>query len=170
VAVAVAASSSIPVRFVMNFSRLILPALMLGSPSLTVAQTQPLSFPPSPRVCAAAAQSVRDWGWSDGSDESSVAMIVSAVNRQLRSSDGRLPPADIARLKEGAVSSDACVRELSLGILKTQNRDRGRRPHERLADAAKTAELRNFFASAKVEKSVTRSSEKQSPTREAISP
>jgi hypothetical protein len=154
----------------MNFSRLILPAFILGSLCVTVAESQPLAFSPSPRLCAAAAQSVRAWGWSDASDESSLATIVSAVNRQLRSIEGRLSAADIARLKEAAASSDACVRELSLGILKTQNRNARQKLPGRLADAGKAPELRNSFASAKVEKSVTRSSEKQSPTREAISP
>jgi hypothetical protein len=154
----------------MNFRRLILPAVALVCPSVTVAQSEPLDFSPPAPVCAAAAQSVREWGWSDGSRASSLATIVSAVNRQLRSSDGRLSPGDMARLKEGAASSDACVRELSLGILKTQNGSVRQKLPERLADAEKAPELRNFFDSAKVEKSVTRSSEKQSPTREANSP
>jgi hypothetical protein len=154
----------------MSFSRLILPALVFGSSCVIALQAQPVAISPPARVCAAAGQSVRDWGWSDTNEGSSLSTIVSAVNRQLRSVDGRLSAVDIARLKDGATSTDACVREISLGILKTQHRNGGRKAPERFADAGKASELRKFFASVKVEKSVTRSSEKQSPTREAISP
>jgi hypothetical protein len=154
----------------MNFSRLILSALVFGPPRVIAAQPQPLAFSPSARVCAAAVRSMREWGWTDAPEASSLAAIVSAVNEQLRSTDGRLAPADIARLEGGAASTDPCVRELSLGILKTQTRKAERQLLDRRADAGKASELRNSFVSARVQKSVTRSAEKQSPTREAISP
>src|SRR3954466_2933497 len=154
----------------MKFSKLILAALLFGAPRVIAAQSQ--RFPWPARVCAGAAQSLRNWGWSDGSHGSAASLtaIVSAVNRQLRSSEGRLTPTEIGRLKTGAASSDACVRELARGILKTQSGNAGRKRADRVADAAKALELQNFSVSIATEKSVTRSSEKQSPTREAISP
>jgi hypothetical protein len=167
-----ATSTSLSVRSSMNFSRLILPVLLFGSPLVMTAQSQPLILPASPRFCAGAAQSVREWGWSDGSERSmsSLSSIVSVVNRQLRSNAGHLPPTDIARLKESADSEDPCVRELSLGILKTQRSGIQPTRPTRVTDAAPGSTLPSSFASAKRSKRVTRSSEKQSPTREAITP
>lgn len=155
----------------MSFSRLILPVLLFGSPLVSAAHSQPLIVAAAPRFCVGAAQSVRDWGWSDGSERgmSSLSSIVSVVNRQLRSNAGHLPLSDIAKLRESAESEDPCVRELSLGILKTQTGEGEARPR-RVADAARGGALRNSFAAAARPKRVTRSSEKQSPTREAITP
>ena len=81
----------------MKFSKLILPALLFGAPQVIVAQSQPL--PSTVRVCASAAQSLRSWGWADGSQgpPASLTSIVSAVNRQLRSSEGRLTQEEIAQ-------------------------------------------------------------------------
>jgi hypothetical protein len=155
----------------MKFSNLILPALLFGAPSAVVAQARTV-FQQSTGVCAGAATSVRNWGWSDGSQDSaaSLASIVSAVNRQLRSSEGRLTPAEMARLEKSAASKDACVRELSRGILKTQSGNAARKRADRVADAGKSAELQNLLAAIGTGKSVTRSSEKQSLSREALSP
>jgi hypothetical protein len=171
-AVAMAAPTSISVRSFMSFSKLILPVLLCGSPLIMAAQSQPLVLPASPRFCAGAAQSVRDWGWSDESDGfvSSLSWIVSVVNRQLRSNAGHLRPTDIAHLRKSVNSDDPCVRELSLGILKTQTGEGSERKSVRVADAGTPGALRNSFASTKVRKRVTRSPEKQSPTREAITP
>lgn len=156
----------------MTFSRLILPVLLFGSPLVSTAKSQPLVLPASPRFCAGAAQSVREWGWSDASERSmsSLSSIVSVVNRQLRSNAGHLPPTDIARLRESAGSDDLCVRELSLGILKTQTGEVRPTRMARLTDAAHGDALRSSFTSVKRSKRVTRPSEKQSPTREAITP
>jgi hypothetical protein len=154
----------------MKFSKFILSAFLFGAPRVIAAQSQPLTSPA--RVCAGAAQSLRSWGWSDGSQGSAASLtsIVSAVNRQLRSSEGRLTHAEISRLEKGAASSDACVRELARGVLKTQLGTARPQRADRVADAGKGAGLPNCFVSIASEKSVTRLSEKQSPTSEAISP
>ena len=96
-----------------------------------------------------AAESVRGWGW--GSEESNIrptpiGSAVSAVNYQLRINSGQLGPEDLARLKLARLSSDRCLRELATSVLYTQKDN------------------------ARNKQSVTRSLEKQSLTREALSP
>ena len=155
----------------MKFSTSILPALLLGSPCIITAQSQPLILVESPRFCAGAAQSVERWGWTDGlGDPSTLSRIVSAVNRQLRASEGRLSAGDVAKLRESATSADPCVRELSLGILKTQTGNDLHLRSTRVADAGKRFGLRTLLPAWTAGKPVTRLSEKQSPTREAITP
>jgi hypothetical protein len=100
-------------------------------------------------MCAMAAESVRGWGW--GSEESNIrptpiGSAVSAVNYQLRINSGQLGPEDLARLKLARLSSDRCLRELATSVLYTQKDN------------------------ARNKQSVTRSLEKQSLTREALSP
>jgi hypothetical protein len=101
------------------------------------------------RICAMAAESVRGWGW--GSDEdrgqaTPLGSVVSAVNYQLRINSGQLSLEDLARLKLARLSSDRCLRELATSVLDTQKGNAMRK------------------------QSVTRSLEKQSLTREALSP
>jgi hypothetical protein len=101
------------------------------------------------RSCTMAAETVRDWGW--GNDESGVRLtpisnVVAAVNYQLRINSGQLGSEDLARLKLARLSSDPCFRELATSVLATQTGEKT--PTQ----------------------SVTRSSEKQSLTREALSP
>jgi hypothetical protein len=101
------------------------------------------------RMCAMAAESVRDWGWGNEENRISAAPIgsaVSAVNYQLRINSGQLGPDDLARLKLARLSSDPCLRELATSVLDTQKDNAMRK------------------------QSVTRSLEKQSLTREALSP
>ena len=91
----------------------------------------------APLACAAAAKSVRDWGWSgriSNPAATPLATIVSAVNYQLRVNSGQLPAEDVLKLRAALVSDDPCVRELSLTILATQ-RDAGsqKRPIVRVA-------------------------------------
>jgi hypothetical protein len=101
------------------------------------------------KPCAVAAESLRGWGWS--SEESDVqstpiSTVVAAVNYQLRVNSGQLGPDDMARLQLARLSRDSCFRELATSVLATQ----------------KDKKPPNQF--------VTRSSEKQSLTREALSP
>jgi hypothetical protein len=92
---------------------------------------------------------VRGWGW--GNEETDVrptpiATVVAAVNSQLRVNSGQLGPEDLVRLKLARLSGDRCFRDIATSVLATQT--------------DKTTP----------KQSVTRSSEKQSLTREAISP
>src|SRR6476619_294317 len=60
-----------------------------------------------PMICAMAAQSLRNWGWGDGSADAPatpLSSIVSTVNLKLRQNDGDLPAEDIDKLM-GALSS-----------------------------------------------------------------
>lgn len=78
----------------------------------------------APIACSMAARSVRDWGWGDGIPDPAstpLALIVSAVNYQLRANAGQLGPEDMVKVKAALASSDPCVRELSLTILATQS-------------------------------------------------
>ncbi|HUQ99661.1 MAG TPA: HEAT repeat domain-containing protein [Gemmatimonadaceae bacterium] len=79
-----------------------------------------------PLICAMAAQSLRNWGWGDNSADAPstpLSSIVSTVNYQLRQNNGDLPSEDVDRLMSALSSDDACVRELSVRILGTQNKD-----------------------------------------------
>jgi hypothetical protein len=91
----------------------------------------------APLACAAAARSVRDWGWSgriSNPAATPLATIVSAVNYQLRVNSGQLAAEDVLKLRAALVSDDPCVRELSLTILATQRDSRSsRRPIVRVA-------------------------------------
>jgi len=158
----------------MKYSEIALSATMIvASPVLIAAQSEPLDLSRvvSPSPCMAAAQSVREWGWTASGDQAgSLSTIVSAVNRQLRINDGQLSAKDLERLKESAFSADPCVRELSVNILRTQSGVVERRRGARTIAARRTRNSRDFLATAVRRNSVTRSLEKQSPTREAISP
>jgi hypothetical protein len=147
--------------------------MMVASPVLMCAQSEVLGLSKvvSPTPCVAAAQSVREWGWTDGGEDNvSLSTIVSAVNRQLRINEGQLPAKDIEKLHASAFSADPCVRELSVNILRTQTRVPARKPHRTLALVRRGKESRDLFAPRAPRNSVTRSLEKQSPTREAITP
>jgi hypothetical protein len=101
------------------------------------------------RMCAMAAESVRGWGWGSEENrgrETPIASVVSAVNYQLRINSGQLGLEDLARLRLARLSSDPCLRELATTVLGTQKDN------------------------ARPKQSVTRSLEKQSLTREALSP
>jgi HEAT repeat protein len=79
-----------------------------------------------PMICAMAAQSLRNWGWGDGSADAPstpLSSIVSTVNYQLRQNNGELPTEDVEKLMGALSSDDACVRELSVRILGTQRKD-----------------------------------------------
>ena len=79
-----------------------------------------------PMICAMAAQSLRNWGWGDGSADAPatpLSSIVSTVNYQLRQNNGDLRVEDVDRLMSALSSDDACVRELSVRILGTQRKD-----------------------------------------------
>ncbi len=162
---ALAAPTSISVRSIMWLSNFFLSlALLAAAPIQATAQSQsvipatqhqPLAEIGSAKRCSVAARAIRNWGWgdSDESGSSSVASIVAAVNYELRVNSGRLPARDIERLRMAAWSADACVRELSIGILETQSE-------------GKIARGR----STRLVKSVTPLSEKQSSTGEDITP
>ena len=77
-----------------------------------------------PMICAMAAQSVREWGWSNWSDAPSTPFSSVAVPRHRNSRDEQLPAADVDRLLSALASSDACVRELSVRLLGGQRGDR----------------------------------------------
>jgi hypothetical protein len=103
----------------------------------------------APKNCALAAESVREWGWGiEGGDVRStpISTAVAAVNYQLRVNSGQLGSEDLARLKLARLSSDPCFRALATSVLATQ------------------------MDKITPNQSVTRSSEKQSHMREALSP
>jgi hypothetical protein len=158
---ALAAPTSISVRSAMRFFTACTCALLgLASPLKSEARSEPVLTPmvTAPRMCVAAAQSVRDWGWTETTGpRAPLSAIVSAVNQRLRINAGRLSAADVARLKKNTASDDACTREVSTAILRIQDESAARAPRPRLAVV-------------ETPKSVTRWLEKQSPTREAISP
>ena len=113
----------------MRISRhLLIAALLMTAPITSNAQPRfGVRARRAPIACAMAARSVRDWGWGDGiSDPAStpLALIVSAVNYQLRANAGQLGAEDMVRLKAALASNDPCVRELSLTILATQSDSR----------------------------------------------
>jgi len=95
----------------------------------------------APIVCAMAARSVRDWGWVSGIPDPAstpLALIVSAVNYQLRSNAGQLDAGDVRKLKTALWSDDPCVRELSLAVLATQSDGRApKKPVVRVAENQK---------------------------------
>jgi hypothetical protein len=154
-------STSVSVRSSMKSSIAFFCAVLsLGSAVIDPARSESLRATAfvAPARCAAAAQSVRDWGWIDRADSRApLSSIVSAVNRRLRTNAGRLPAADIARLRTSSSADDACIRALSVEILRTQEGTAVPLPRRRLAITASR-------------KSVTGWLEKQSPTSEAISP
>jgi hypothetical protein len=123
----------------MTISRLTLIAGMLAAIA-TTGDAQPkgtVRARRAPLACAAAARSVRNWGWSGRISDptaSPLATIVSAVNYQLRVNSGQLAAEDVLKLRAALGSDDPCVRELSLTILATQ-RDAApsRRPIVRVA-------------------------------------
>ncbi len=76
-----------------------------------------------PMICALAAQSVRNYGWSDWGDAPYTPL---ATTPPLRSRDGgraELTPEDVARLLDALASPDECVRELSIRLLGGQRKD-----------------------------------------------
>jgi len=99
----------------LNFGFLLSLTLLSGAPNVAASHSHR-----TPKICAMAAESIRDWGWRDRASNARstpVSTIVSAVNNQLRLNSGQLMPKDVSRLKAALSSQDTCFREVATSVL-----------------------------------------------------